>query len=219
MEKEEFDDAANQLQIALTELHRTEFKESIWAILFYNDLSICYSGTKNSSLSKGYADKALALIEENTSSQEFISHEPKIGDTNFENIIVSSLLNELRLIALYNRAMAENNSELRSDAEKSFRIIISNYCDSLRFNYQSAVLNLGRMFIDQGRGKEAAELLEELLVNNKDKAGNDKNLLEDDFRYWDALLQYVSSLIDQADYTSARIRLNEKFFERKITWN
>ncbi|MGD0405988.1 MAG: MBL fold metallo-hydrolase [Candidatus Bathyarchaeia archaeon] len=225
-EEQQFEEAANQLHIALSELRETEFKEDIWAILFYNDLSICYSGVKNSALSKGYADKALTLIEKNI--QELNSKQEITGHDNVKNNLINSTLHELYLIAIYNRAIAENYSELLSEAEESFGIIIDNDdCDSLKFNYQSAILNLGRIFIDQGRGKEATELLEELLPINKDKSDNDKNksdndknkLLEDDVRYWDAFLQYVSSLIDQAQYKSAKEKLLEKFFENDENWH
>ena len=34
-----------------------------WRILFYNDLSICYAGLSNTSISRGYAEEARNIIE------------------------------------------------------------------------------------------------------------------------------------------------------------
>jgi tetratricopeptide (TPR) repeat protein len=204
-EKEEFEEAANKLQIALSELHKMTFDyeivKDLWEILICNDLSICYSGTKNPSLSKGYADKAIGLIKEiNSDDQE-----------------IKSILTNLKSIANYNQAIAENNSKLFEEAEKSFKKIITTPADSLKFNFQSAILELGRIFIDQGRSKEAAELLEELL-ELEPKRGyilvTSKNrLTELDTRYWKAHIEYISSLIDQAQYKSAKGLLKKLFFE------
>ncbi|GAI77756.1 unnamed protein product, partial [marine sediment metagenome] len=40
-------------------------------ILFYNDLSICYAGLKNSSMSRGYAEESFKLIKEDKDYKEF----------------------------------------------------------------------------------------------------------------------------------------------------
>ncbi|MHC2994686.1 MAG: MBL fold metallo-hydrolase [Candidatus Atribacteria bacterium] len=192
-----------------------------WLILFYNDLSICYAGLENSSMSRGYAEEAKKIIEKEETYKEFEKifeeFEKKLDSTTLTRIsncdFVSSKLYDLYTIALFNQALAEKRSYSYSEAEKNFKKIIKYTEEKTKdnkitplcnFNYYSALLNLGDLYIDLGRGKEAVELL--------DKAIN--KLDENDIRYWNASIAKINALIDQSEYLKAK-KLLSKFFKEE----
>jgi len=196
-----------------------------WLIFLYNDLSICYAGLENSSMSRGYAEEAKNIIEEEETYKEFEKifeeFEKKSDSDTLVSIrncdFVSSKLYDLYIVELFNQAQAERRSFSYSDAEKNFRKIIK-YAEGktkdnkitplYNFNYYSALLNLGDLYMDLSRGKEAVELL--------DKAIN--NLDENDIRYWNACLARINALIDQSEYGNAE-KLLEEFFEKDKNTN
>ena len=191
-------------------------------ILIYNDLSICYAGLENSSMSRGYAEEAKNIIEEEETYKEFEKifeeFEKKLDSATLTRIsncdFVSSKLYDLYIVALFNQAQAERRSFSYGDAEKNFRKIIK-YAEGktrdnkitplCNFNYYSALLNLGDLYIDLGRGKEAIELL--------DKAIN--KLDENDIRYWNASIAKINALIDQSEYDKAKKLLIDKSIIKK----
>ena len=82
------------------------------------------------------------------------------------------------------------------EAERNFKKIV-NYAEKdsclINFSYYSAILSLSELYLNQGRGKEALELLKIIIEKEKLK------LNEDDVRYWRAYLEEIDALIDQSD--------------------
>jgi len=222
-EEKEYNKALHNLLSALNDLQNPEIdnNDKRWLILFYNDLSICYAGRGNSSMSMGYAKEARSIIEEEKTYKEFEERfeefEKKLDSATLTSIsncdFVTSKLYDLYIVALFNQAQAERRSFSYGEAEKNFKKIIKyaegktkdNKITPLRnFNYCSALLNLGDLYIDLGRGREAVELL--------DKAIN--KLDEDDIRYWNASIAKINALIDQSKYDYAEEMLKKKFCEK-----
>lgn len=193
------------------EIHNEINKEYL-LVLIYNDLSICYAGLENSSISRGYAEEARKLIENN---QSFINAEKKIiskEPIENEEFLLSKIY-DLYTITIYNQALAERRSHMYAEAEKNLKKIIK-YGDQkytgdnhLRnFNYYSAQLYLSDLYIDQGRGEEAIELLNSVI----DALGDGDN---DDIRYLNAYLYKISALIDKSEYDRAKEIIFEQFID------
>jgi len=197
-------------------INENDKKYILILILIYNDLSICYAGLDNSSMSRGYAEEARMIIEDE-SYKEF---EQKLGPNNSSKIagianheFVTSRFYDLYTITLFNQALAEKRSHSYNEAERNFRKIIryaekrENDNTPLRnFNYYSALLNLSDLYIDLSRGKEAIELLDKAL----DKLDKEK---ENDIRYWKGYLAMIDASIDKTKYDYAE-KLLEEFFEK-----
>lgn len=159
-------------------------------VLLYNDLSICYAGLDNSSLSRGYAEEARNIIE---GKQRDFKKDPN--------------LYYLYTIAIFNQAVAEKRSYLYTEAERNFKRIIGyveNNSNMSNFNYFSALLNISDLYMDLGRGKEAIELLNKIKIKD-----------EYDIRYWNAYLVKVNALIDQSEFEKAEIIIIDKFLIRQ----
>ena len=233
-----------------------------WLILLYNDLSICYAGLDNSSMSRGYAEEASKIIKkeernlfgwdkipgddnvrlitflkdnyrikwvntangkQNIYEKSYKEFEKKLSADNSKNLkdieylyFVSSKLYDLYIVALFNQAEAERRSHQNTEAERNFKKIIK-YAERktkdkkvtpLRnFNYYSAILNLSDLYMDQGRGREALELLKKVI--------NEENIeKENDIRYWNAYITKINALIDQSKYDDAEEILKKKFCEK-----
>jgi tetratricopeptide (TPR) repeat protein len=212
-EKKEYNTALHILLSALNALQNPERDnmDKRWSILLYNDLSICYAGLKNSSMSRGYAEEARKIIKEEGSYKGFDQKFSTDNSTNMADIanhkFVSSKFYELYTVTLFNQALAERRSSLYTEAERNFKKIIK-YAEEdthLRnFNYYSALLNLSDLYMDQGRGKEAIEFLKRV-----------KKLDEDDIRYWNAYLAEITALIDQSKYDTAEKLLIDNFSKEK----
>ncbi len=181
-----------------------------WLILYYNDLSICYSGLNNSFLSQGYAQEALKIIEKEERYKKFdkeVSSGKLIEAGNLANHpFVSSKLYDLYLVAVFNRAQAERRSYQRNEAERDFRIIIDYVRRSrlTNFNYYSAIVGLGDLYIEQGRGKEAIDFLREVIEKTD----------EDDIRHWKASLTMIGALVDQSEYDGRTQELLGEFITK-----
>jgi L-ascorbate metabolism protein UlaG (beta-lactamase superfamily) len=179
-------------------------------ILLYNDLSISYSGLRNSSLSRGYAEQSIELIRDNEGYSIF-SKMVEPTDVNYEEIskisFISGGLFDLYTYALFCRGVAEFRSSLKDEAEKTFKQIIEFADKTHRWNsdYVSTCINLAELLIDLSRGKEAIQMLDRVnKVDSKDSR---------DIRLANCILQKTSALIDQSLYGEARITLDE-FFKR-----
>jgi len=183
-----------------------------WRIVIYNDLSICYAGLENSSMSYGYAEEARRIIEKEKNYKEFDNKLSVNNSTNWQDIkyhdFVSSKLFELYTVTIFNQAEAGRRSNRYAEAEKNFKKII-NYGEKntslINFNHYSAILYLSLLYIDQGRGKEAIELLDEV-INKSNEA---------DIHYWKAFIAKSQALIDQSEYDKAITLLSNKFFEKQ----
>ncbi len=185
-------------------------------ILLYNDLSICYAGLENSSMSRGYAEEVRWIIEKKEDSYKKFCQKLDDGKPIKNDDFVSLGYYALYTVAVYNQAVAEQRSHYYSDAEKNFRRIID-YAEKvengdtplLNFNYYSALLNLSDLLIDLGRGKEAIKLLDKVLKN--------KNILDEkDIRYWDVTLAKINALIDQTEYSDAKDLLYKNIIDESI---
>lgn len=213
--KEEYEKALRDLLPVHDVLQNSKgvINDKRWMILLYNDLSICYAGLENSSMSRGYAEEAKRIMEEEESYEKFDQKFSADNSVNMANIaddeFVSSRFYDLYVVTLFNQALAEKLSYSYSEAERDFKKIIK-YAERdthlLNFNYYSTLLNLGDLYIDLGRGNEAIELL--------DKAINRNKLDENDIRYWNVCLAKINALIDQSEYDEAE-KLLKKFKEKK----
>ena len=213
-EEKEYNNALYILLSALNDLQNLERdnKDNMCLILLYNDLSICYAGLGKSSMSRGYAEEAREIIEKEKSYKEFGKKLSANNSTNQKDIkdhdFVSSKLFKLYTIALFNQAEAERRSSLYTEAERNFKRIIKYGAENtclINFNHYSAILYLSLLYIDQGRGKEAIELLEEV-INKSNEA---------DIRYWKAFIAKSQALIDQSEYDEAKGLLFNKFLEEQ----
>jgi len=163
--------ALNKLKIEEAKSEKEEDNKWLipWSILFLNDLSICYAGLENSSLSRGYAKEARKLIEDDNDDCGYSDFKSMIADTNNNTItcnhkFVASKRYDLYTIALYNQAEAERRSNRKSESEKNFKEIIK-FAERLEnFNYYSALLNLSVLYIEEGRGNEAIQLLNKIIT-------------------------------------------------------
>lgn len=188
-----------------------ENDEKYILILIYNDLSICYAGLENSSISRGYAEEARKRIERDQSYKDF-EKKFNANESIEKDKFLSSKLYDLYTITIFNQALAEKRSYMFFESEKNFKKIIKyatppikgeNYL--LNFNFRSAIVNLSDLYNDQGRGKESIKLLD-LIIKLPD---------DEDIRYCNAYLNNITALIDQCDYREANKRLLEKFIEKK----
>ena len=187
---------------------KEDINDKRWMLLVYNDLSICWAGLGNSSISRGYAEEAIKVVKNEKSYVQFGKRLNAGNSNNGADIrnccFVSSKLYYLYTVALFNQAVAEKRSTLYTAAERNFRKIIE-YAEKdthlLNLNYYSTLLNLGDLYIDLGRGNEAIRLLDKAIDRNK--------LDEDDIRYWNVYLSKINALIDQSEYGEAE-RLLEK---------
>lgn len=200
------------LHIALNKIQKSNIDNVYWNILLFNDLSICYAGLENSSISRGYAEEARKIIENENCYKIFDENLNSNTRVDFKNEeFVSIKLYDLYTIAIFNQAQAELRSYMTSEAERNFKKII-NYANQpikgknclLNFNYYSAIGNLGDLYIDQGRGKEAVELLDRII----------ESVDYGDIRYSNAYLNKITALIDQSEYDEAQNLLCEKFIKK-----
>jgi len=228
IEKNKYIEGVNTLHLALNRIPLEYLQKSsdddrkkdydLLMILLYNDLSICYSGLKNSSMSRGYAEESIKLIEEDEDYKKF-----RREIDNIENKIDSKIATEkdykklstlpfvsgeckkydLYTFALFCRGVAEFRSFLKEEAEKTFMQIINFVC-KFKFpensDYFSTLIQLASLLIDLGRGKESIKMLEmNSMIDKTDR------------RWAESLLEKASALIDQSRYTEARDTLDKLF--------
>lgn len=211
-EEKKYIEGSNILNIALSRIPLRYLQEQeegtkkeyydLLKILFYNDLSICYSGLKNSSLSRGYAEESIKLIELDKDYKEF-----KNGDKDLlKRPFKKSKKFDLYTFALFCKGVAEYRSSLIEESEKTFNKIIALVDDNeelINSDYFSTLLKLAVLLIDLGRGREAIEV-----INKFEKSMGEDDEEKMDRRWAEVLLEKASALIDQSRYTEARTTLN-----------
>ncbi|MCL4418029.1 MAG: MBL fold metallo-hydrolase [Actinobacteria bacterium] len=184
-EKRKYVDCAHILHKTFDYIPKEEFyntrKECIlfdnfnWAkVLYYNEMSICYSGLVESSMSLGYAESAISIIKEIK----------KVKNGEDKRIC------KLETFALCNKGEAERNLHDYDKALLTFNKIIEK-CngDGKEFpDYYQALFRSALIFNDQGRGKEAIDLLKKMEVSKEDT------------RYGVRDLEIASAFIDQKNY-------------------
>lgn len=228
IEKNKYIEGANTLNLALNRIPLEYLQKpseddrkkdyDLLMILLYNDLSICYSGIKNSSLSRGYAEQSIELIERDV---DYIKFKREIDDirsgtdrnkatgsdykkpSELPFVFGESKKYDLYTFALFCRGVAESRSFQKEEAEKTFMQIIK-FVDKFgcckNSDYFSTLVHLAALLIDLGRGKEAIQKLE-----------MDSMIDKTDRRWAESLLEKASALIDQSCYTEARDTLDELF--------
>jgi hypothetical protein len=232
-EKKEYKEVLHKLLSALNALHNLEGDntDKRWFVLLYNDLSICYAGLDNSSMSRGYAEEAMKIIEKEFEKyyKEFNEELSANNSKNLKDIeglyFVSSKLYDLYTVALFNQALAEKHLKLNNDAERNFRKIIE-YAERktkdkkdtpLRnFNYYSALLNLSDLYMDLSRGREAIDLLHKVIEEFKylfslSEIATEKKQQEKLLKHLNAIGQIqLSQSMENAEYSldgNERIRI------------
>lgn len=220
-EQNQYYSVTNKLYLAFDKIPERHFKGTLkgqsflksfhWAkILYYNELAICYSGLIKSSMSLGYAEQSISLLEglhfklknienENVDEREKILEkiETEENPLKFHRII------KLYTCALYNYGEAQrllHNEEL---ALKTFQRIIEifkkweeiapNCPKSKHSDYIDALMRKGMILADMGRGCEAIKVFKEI-INEVD---------DDDYRRWNARLEESISYIDGKEYEQA----------------
>ena len=226
-EQNNYISATNKLQIAFDKIPESCFKGDLKdqniissynfaKVLYYNELAICYSGLVKSSMSLGYAEQSIWLLEklyqeikniDIKTKNEWKSLRTKIE--NDESPLTFSQIISLYTFALYNRGEAQRLLHNDDSSFKTFSKIVEIFKnwekiepDNHRFDhsdYIAASIRKGMMLVDMGRGREAGIVFEEII---------DK-ISEDDYRSWDARLENSIALIDGKDYENAFKKLQE----------
>ncbi len=183
-----------------------------WAkVLFYNEMAICYSGLTKSSMSLGYAELSNSLLEElypklknieerNPDKRKELKEKKAIKDEieKKEKPLVFFQLLKLYTFALYNKGEAQRLLHNDDLSLKTFKRIIEiyepyNLIEKKSSDYFSALLRMALILIDQGRGKEAIDYLNDL-------EKTEKGLDQQDYRFQECEMEKASALIDQKKY-------------------
>jgi hypothetical protein len=190
-------------------------------VLYYNELAICYSGLAKSSMSLGYAEESIYLLEilypelKNLEDQfdKFIDKakdKEKILHPSDSDII------KLYTFALYNKGEAKKLLHEEDSALKTFRRIVEIYkksktkkIEASLSDYNSALLHEAEIFNNMGRGKEAKDLLEIVKVDECSSQYIERELelasvyidMKEYEKAWKVLIQFES---DQWKHTSAK---------------
>lgn len=173
-----------------------------WAkVLYYNEMSICYSGLAESSMSLGYAEESIFLMEELYPELKNLEKRTEDGGGDGfkkledrckgkEDPLSSSHIIKLYTFALYNKGEAERNLHDYDKALLTFNTIIDkcNGKENESPDYYQALFHSALIFIDQGRGEEAITLLKKMRVPEKDT------------RYGARDLEIASAQIDRKEY-------------------
>ncbi|MBU4349370.1 MBL fold metallo-hydrolase [bacterium] len=171
-----------------------------WAkVLFYNELAICYSGLAKSSMSLGYAEESISLLEELYSKLKNLEN-PAAEDK--KKILLPSDIIKLYTFALLNKGEAEKLLNEVDSALRTFRRIVEIYKKSKKKRFNAslsdcnfALLREASILIDQGRGQEAIICLESDELKKLDPLK--------DYRAQYRDLEKASALIDQKKYKDA----------------
>ncbi len=212
-------DATHGLHKAFDQIELEHFKCSLkgknlakdynWAkVLYYNELAICYSGLAKSSMSLGYAEQSISILEKLYAGLKDLENLSDAGCGSLvtrverkEGYLLFSHVLRLYTFALYNKGEAERLLHEEISALRTFQRITRIYTNGKKNNfgvsrsdYHSALLREALIFIDQGRGKEAINCFDEAK-----KAGFDSL----DYRIQVCDLERASALIDQKEYEEA----------------
>ena len=192
-EKHYYFAAISKLNNALIKIQLENFKEESeggffsknnWAkVLLYNELSICHSGLAEPSISLGYAERSIALLRKIFTTKD--SAIKKADDK----------IKLLYTFGLYNKGEAERLLHDYDQSLKTFGEILEIYEDNSLWSdgrlsdYYSALIRVGMILIDWGRGEEALENL-----------GKTEKLATDDNRVQEVRLEKIRAHIDMKDY-------------------
>jgi tetratricopeptide (TPR) repeat protein len=166
-----------------------------WAkILYYNELSICYSGLAESSMSLGYAEESYSLLNilYHNNSENYMAFDGK-KQARINDVISSFQILNLYTFALYNKGEAERNLHDDDKALRTFHKIVEIWSNKNKrsSDYYMALLRIGTILIDQGRSEEAIAILRKI------------SLPKNDVRRGSRDLEIASAYIDQKEYVKA----------------
>ena len=189
------------------------YNKNNWAkVLYYNEMAICHSGLTESSMSLGYAEQSISILEElhpvleNIENMKVDNWRSKI-ETKGESLSFSLII-KLYTFALYNKGEAERLLHNDDSAMRTFRRITKIYKKwktANRSDYYSALLRTALILTDMGRGNEALDALNKITV--------DKN----NFQYVGRELERASVYIDQKEYGKA-YKILEAFTDKNDYW-
>ena len=171
-----------------------------WAkVLYFNELSICYSGLAESSMSLGYAEESCSLLRvmyKNLQNKDISII--KDGDTRIKDTISLSI-KRLYTFALYNKGEAERNLHDDDKAQRTFHEILDNWNGKAKktSDFYQASLRIGSILIDHGRSEEAINIFKKVKVQKNDIRAVTRDL------------EKASALIDQKEYSTAYKLLNK----------
>jgi len=197
-----------------------------WAkILYFNELAICYSGLAKSSMSFGYAEQSISLMEElypklknieNRKPNERKELKEEIDET--KKPLTFSQIIKLYTFALYNKGEAERLLHNDDQALRTFRRIndiyekwrtIKNHSD-----HYSALHRKAMILIDMGRGEEAIKALDKIHEKQVENLSLQTKDVPNDYRVVDAKLEKASARIDRKEYEKA-YGIFKKFLEKQ----
>ena len=171
-------------------------------ILYYNELSICYSGLAESSMSLGYAEESCSLLTTLFPYLKNLEGSAKIDkiktSSNKDYSVLTNQTLDLYTFALYNKGEAERNLHDDDKALRSFHRIVGiwNNKKNRSSDYYQALFRIGSLLIDQGRSEEAISILKKIRLTKYDVRKGSRNL------------EIASAFIDQREYTAAYRILN-----------
>lgn len=172
-------------------------------ILYNNELSICFSGLAKSSMSLGFAEESIDLLEKLCPELKNIENfkDEKIKKFRLmlkERATKPSLILSLLTSALYNKGEAERLLQKDDGAVSTFHRIVKVFkkceekdIDLEQTDYKMSLLKISLILIDQGRGKEAIDYLSEAEFGERD------------YRYLEKELEVASAFIDQKKFEEA----------------
>jgi len=190
-----------------------------WAkVLYYNELSIYYSGLARSSMSLGYAEESIFLLEKiHPELLSFNKPDNKRIDIicrlksryrGLNNKISPADIIKLYTFALYNKGEADRLLKKLDSAKSTFQRIVDIYANFKDFaslcDCISALQRQALILLDQGRGKEALNCF----TRSEEFQKQDTSGLPD-YRIHYSDLEKISSLIDQKEYKDAWEKLKK----------
>jgi len=220
-----YNDAIHCMQQSFSDLKvslkgKSLIKDYNWAkVLYYNELAIGYSGLVKSSMSLGYAEQSISLLEklypklkniENWDDQKWSNFKSKIEKK--EKYLSDSQIIKLYTFALYNKGEAERLLHNDDSAMRTFRRITEIYeawndksSEDNCSDYHAASLRKALILTDMGRGKEALKALKNV------------NVKWNNFQYVDRESEQASVYIDQKEYREA-YKILKVFIDDNNRW-
>ncbi len=194
-------------------------KFDLLLVLLYNDLSICYSGFKNSSISRGFAEESIRILSEDSDFISFKVNKNKFDDAflskdkeklrSYEQALkqaafISSKKYELYTFALFSKGIAEFRSFLKDESERTFNeilFLVDKYNCPANPDYFSAIVRLAALLNDLSRSKEAILIIKKM---------EDTSLISNSDRRWaEGMLEKASAYIDQGYFEDAKNTLEK----------
>ncbi len=239
-EKEKYNYSLYELHTAFDKIPRIYFpsqkEEQLidnfnWVkVLYFNELAICYSGLDKSSMSLGYAEQSLTLLEDLYPQLKNMKDNTEWEKFNSDVKRKKEPLPPLQIIrlytfALYNKGEAERLLRNEDEALRTFHRIYEIYKprkekkpNEIFSDYNSALLRKEMILINLGRGEEAKQALEKICEDKKAKIffENFENIFNDN-RLMEGILEIASAFTDSKEYDDA-YKILERFYNDQFRY-